>query len=52
MFQAHGVLGVFVLVGVIALAYVLASNSTGTSNVINAVSSGYSNMLKAATGRG
>lgn len=52
MLQTHGVLGIFVLVGVIALATVLVSNSKGTSSVINAVTGGYSNMLKAAEGKG
>ena len=51
MFQTHGVLGIFVLVGVIALATVLLSNASGTSSVIGAVSNGYANMLRAAQGK-
>lgn len=51
MLQSHGVLGIFVLVGIIALATVLLSNASGTSSVINSVAGGYSNMLRAAQGK-
>lgn len=52
MFQQHGILGIFTLVGIIALATVLLSNSGGTAQVVGSVSNGYSNMLRAAQGRG
>lgn len=52
MLQQHGILGIFVLVGLITLATVLLSNSGGTAQVISAVTGGYSGMLNAAQGKG
>lgn len=49
-FGSQGVLGVFLLVGFIALALVLATNATGVSSVIGAIGNSYSAMLKAAEG--
>ncbi len=52
MFQQHGVISIFILVGIIALATVLLTNAGGTSSVIGSVTGGYSNMLNAAQGKG
>lgn len=46
------IIGVLGFMGVVALVLVLVSNGGGSASVINSITGGYSNIIRAATGRG
>lgn len=45
------IVGVLGFMGVVALVFVLVSNGGGSANVINSITGGYANIIKAASGR-
>jgi hypothetical protein len=45
------VVSIFVLLALVALAFVLASNAGGVASILAALGNAYSSMLRAAEGR-